>query len=345
MSYSRLETSDVLISSEKVSTPIWSKMTGSVITSASLVTSSVQEGDLSGNYYLDIYNKTDNGEADEIQFSIAYADKDGFGSTCYDTSSISLTPSRTVYGSCRSLILGDEEKDFYFNVDASSSNFWVISLERARYKEKLIPGSLKLTLQKSGSTDTGSIITLTDDSVTGATVRYLDSGRVYSIIASGSGVTGSYGYFLPDTGMMLLDCAKLDAYINTGSGESSVPLRYKRFDSDPDASGNRPEKDTYCASRLFESITSFELRSEETVTSNYIFVRARNSEFNYSMNPSNITETGELRNEIMINSPETYITTVGLYNDSNDLLAVAKLSKPLSKNFNKEALIRLKLDY
>ena len=47
----------------------------------------------------------------------------------------------------------------------------------------------------------------------------------------------------------------------------------------------------------------------------------------------------------MINQPETYITTVGLYNDSNELLAVAKLSKPLSKNFNKEALIRIKLDY
>jgi hypothetical protein len=47
----------------------------------------------------------------------------------------------------------------------------------------------------------------------------------------------------------------------------------------------------------------------------------------------------------MINSPQSYITTVGLYNDNNDLLAVAKLSRPLLKDFSKESLVRIKLDY
>jgi hypothetical protein len=47
----------------------------------------------------------------------------------------------------------------------------------------------------------------------------------------------------------------------------------------------------------------------------------------------------------MVNNPQSYITTVGLYNDTNDLVAVAKLSKPLLKDFTKEALIRIKLDY
>ena len=46
-----------------------------------------------------------------------------------------------------------------------------------------------------------------------------------------------------------------------------------------------------------------------------------------------------------INNPQAYLTTVGLYNDANELLAVAKLSKPLNKNFTKEALIRVKLDF
>ena len=47
----------------------------------------------------------------------------------------------------------------------------------------------------------------------------------------------------------------------------------------------------------------------------------------------------------MIDNPTTYITTVGLYNDSGDLVAVAKLSQPVVKDFTKEALIRVKLDY
>ena len=46
-----------------------------------------------------------------------------------------------------------------------------------------------------------------------------------------------------------------------------------------------------------------------------------------------------------INNPQVYITTVGLYNDSNQLLAVAKLSRSLLKDFTKEALIRVKLDF
>ena len=47
----------------------------------------------------------------------------------------------------------------------------------------------------------------------------------------------------------------------------------------------------------------------------------------------------------MIDNPRVYITTVGLYNNNQDLLAVAKLSQPVAKDFTKEALIRVKLDY
>jgi hypothetical protein len=75
-------------------------------------------------------------------------------------------------------------------------------------------------------------------------------------------------------------------------------------------------------------------------------VRARNSEFNYSMNPSYIAgSTGELIYSNFINNPQTYITTVGLYNDANELLAVAKLSRPIIKDFTKEILLTTKLSF
>jgi hypothetical protein len=77
-----------------------------------------------------------------------------------------------------------------------------------------------------------------------------------------------------------------------------------------------------------------------------VFVRSRNAEFNYSTNPSFISgSTGEVIYPYFINSPQVYPTTVGLYNDGNELLAVAKLSRPLQKNFTKEALVRVKLDF
>ena len=100
---------------------------------------------------------------------------------------------------------------------------------------------------------------------------------------------------------------------------------------------------------LYNSInlgSSFSLNSQETITSDYIFVRARNSEFNYTQNPTFIAgTTGEVIYDSFINNPQTYITTVGLYNDSNELLALAKLSRPLIKDFTKEALVRVKLDF
>jgi hypothetical protein len=77
-----------------------------------------------------------------------------------------------------------------------------------------------------------------------------------------------------------------------------------------------------------------------------VFVRPQSTEFNYSENPSFISgSTGEVLYSQFINNPQTYITTVGLYNDNNELLAVAKLSRPLSKDFTSEALIRVKLDF
>lgn len=94
------------------------------------------------------------------------------------------------------------------------------------------------------------------------------------------------------------------------------------------------------------STADFYINAQESITSDFIFVRPRSTEFNYSENPSFISgSTGEVLFPSFINSPQTYITTIGLYNDTNQLLAVAKLSRPLPKDFTKEALIRVKLDF
>ena len=90
---------------------------------------------------------------------------------------------------------------------------------------------------------------------------------------------------------------------------------------------------------------SFILDSEEKISSQFYFTRARNSEFNYTTNPSFVDINGSVNVTSMIDNPTTYITTVGMYNDSGDLVAVAKLSQPVTKDFTKEALIRVKLDY
>ena len=149
--------------------------------------------------------------------------------------------------------------------------------------------------------------------------------------------SGSYGLFLPDIGTIILNGAALDI-TNTPEGINLATDRTLNTDANN-------------AQRLFLHMSgsggsSFALGCQETITSDYIFVRARSSEFNYSENPSFISgSTGEVIHDLFIDNPTTYITTVGLYNDNQELLAVAKLSRPLPKNFTKELLVRVKLDY
>ena len=332
MSYKRFDADDVLVSAESVTTSAWSS---NVTTLSSFYTSSTQYNSTSGDFYVNVFNQDPSGSGEEIQFTIGYANKNGSGTLLYNSAVSGKSPSDTVYGQYRTLVLGDEESDFVFGSGDNTytaDGFYVISVDRGRYKEKILPGSLSLTLTNGANT-----IVLTDTSATTTTQTFTDAGRVYELkadVSSSVAASGSYGKLLPDVGIILLneealDAVKVDGGIALGTGNST------------NTNDENPKK-------LFNAIVdgaSFKLSSQETVSSNFVFVRARNSEFNYSTNPSILTGSGELRHDVLIDSPETYITTVGLYNDNQDLLAVAKLSRPLLKNSTKEALVRIKLDY
>ena len=101
--------------------------------------------------------------------------------------------------------------------------------------------------------------------------------------------------------------------------------------------------------RMYHAISSgslFQARREEEVTSTHYFCRVMNSKFNKSNNPTWTSGSSGIPLEIFRDGKEkTYITTVGLYDDADDLLAVAKLSKPILKSRSREALVKVKLDF
>ena len=336
MSFNRLAPEDFVVSSDSITATLWSE---GAVTLTSFNTSSVQEAGSSGNFYLNIFQTASTDASAAVQFAIAYGNKYGSGSSFYNNAVIGTSPTKTTYGQYQNLILGDENSDFLFG-GVSSSDFWVISVDRTRYKESLFPGSF--TLELSGSTN---LITLTDDSQVASSIVFNEAGRVFQLVSGSQGIvytgvnsngyspsSGSYGLLLPDIGTIILNPTALSASICLAPSKSynSDGLNYRA---------------------LFNAINgstakSFSLNSQETISSDYIFIRARNAEFNYSENPSFISgSTGEVIYNSFINAPQTYITTIGLYNDTNELLAVAKLSRPLLKDFTKEALIRIKLDF
>jgi hypothetical protein len=337
MAFKRFDPEDFVVSSDSITSTLWS--TGAP-TLTEFYTSSVQAAGSSGNYYLAVYQTASTLPSAQVQFDIAYADALGSGSTLYNPIVPQNSYTKTIYGQYRSLILEDENANFIFgtgNNVVTGSNFWVISIERANYKQSLFPGSLNLQL--SGS---GGIINLTDNSLDTSVNQFIGASQVFQLISGSNGTagnsltggyvanSGSYGLVFPQLGTILLNPAAISQSIRVAPSRSN-------------------NSDGLNTQRLFNSIVlgdSFALNSQETVTSDYVFVRARNSEFNYSENPSFISgSTGEVIYSNFINAPQVYITTVGMYNDSNDLLAVAKMSRPLLKDFTKEALIRVKLDF
>ena len=90
----------------------------------------------------------------------------------------------------------------------------------------------------------------------------------------------------------------------------------------------------------------FEARRTENVSTSHYFVRATNREYNYSNNPTFVTGSdNSFAESTFEKDPRTFITTVGLYSDANELIAVAKTSQPVPKSFDKEVLIKVKLDF
>ena len=343
MSFNRLVPDDFVVSTDSITATLWS---GGIPTLTTFFTSSVQEAGSSGDYYLNVFQTASTTDTAAIQFANAYGDAYGSGSTLYNSAVNGLSPTATVYGQYQNLVIGDENTNFTFGA-ITASNFWAISFERARYKQALLPGSL--TLELSGSL---GVITLTDNSSYVTSQVFNEAGRVFQLISGSAGVvtttsatttngfslnSGSYGWLLPDIGTILLNPLALSGSQAAGG----IGLNYSTASN---TSGGNNQKLYKAISG--SSASTFTINSQENISSDYIFVRARNSEFNYSENPSYISgSTGEVLYPSFINNPQTYITTIGLYNDTNELLAVAKLSRPLLKDFTKEALIRVKLDF
>jgi hypothetical protein len=318
MSFNRYNTEDSVISSETVVRGLWS---GDSATLSSVATSSAQA--TASQFYLDVYN------AGEVAFSIEYAHISGSGSTYFNSSVTSSSPTKVVYGQYRNLIYGSEEATFQVG-GTNVTQFYVINVARSRYKESLHPGSLTLAL--SGSS---GVISLTDNSSVLTTSQFIDSNRYFNIVSGSAGTpanTTIYGHMFPDLGLIILNPGALTGFMAA-----------------PGVAANTNENNN---AKLYTSILGattagglFRLQSSETISSRFFFTRIKNSEYNYTTNPSIIDNTGNILHTTLIDNPQTYITTVGLYNDNNELLAVAKLSKPLVKDFTKEALVRIKLDY
>lgn len=324
-------------------------------------------------YFQDIYSTNDPALSTNAnaEVSIAYGNYAGSGSIDLTGNLNNDTPTRAIYKQYAQLLLSPNDKKFTFN-GTDSENIYVLNFNRARYREKLDPGNFELTLaQLSGSmadslvlnhqhtgsnvkvSGDGNYVQIIDDSSLTSGGSIAEGGLVYNLV-SGSIDNGTviynetdpthFGLLYPQHGIAVLNGDQLDkTWANGGANFDTV-------------SGSAVQGEN--AVKLFASLSGsdeltpagvnggIQARSSEQVKSTYYFVRIKNAEYNYSNNPSFVTGSlGQIFFSTMTNDPQVYITTVGLYNGRNELLATAKLSQALLKNYTREALIKVKLDF
>jgi hypothetical protein len=267
-----------------------------------------------------------------IQFSTAFGSIDGSGSVGDANTvgqNVNDTPTRAIYGQYKNLLLPPTDNAFTFG-GTTPRNIFIVNVARARYRQKIDPGNWTLRLAAG--------FQVTDDSGASNNPEIGAAGRIFNI-RSGSGGelnagdTAIYGLFYPDAGIMVFNANAIVASASLTINANAPGVT------------NAPSN----AQVLYRAISSsnyFAARSEEKVNSTHYFVRITNKQFNFSNNPTYVTGSqGQFVHPQMQNNPSVYVTTVGMYDNFNRLVAVAKLSQPLLKSFNREVLIKVKLDY
>jgi len=339
---------------EVVTTGLWSGDSGSLTT---FFTSSTQATGASGKYYYNVYETNPQTDANaEVQYAVAYGHVEGSGSVSLDVDDNALYPTTATYFQYRSMLLEGTDTKFSFdnssNISTDSNDIYVINVARNRYREKLDAGNWSLKI--SGS---NGLFTFIDDSGKKFGDTLGKSGRVFKVV-SGSLNLGTqndvtiknttdpttglgYGLYYPDRGIIVLNPAaigSLAGHVHTNDGVDLGNI----------SGSASTAADQYNHKRIFHAIRKggdFEARRTENISTQHFFVRATNREFNYSNNPTYVNADGTFVETTFQTDPYTYITTVGLLNDANELIAVAKTSQPIAKSFDKEVLIKVKLSF
>ena len=317
-------------------------------------------------FYIDIFPNTTYHISNDPYLSVTYGNfygNLGSGSFDLDTGSLKVFPTKTIYTQYKNLLLGSSNVEDQFSFISGSAtstpdipdDIFVLNFSSYKMKDRIDEGVFQISL--SGS---NGLFTFRDDSPF-LTQKYnvydLITGSIYDSTTSIPAYQG-IGMIYPNDGVVILNAKIINQLVGlsniTGAG---APANYTAGSTQGMLIGATIVPTTVNPQVLFWSLqkanSSLIVRKSEYVPAQHYFVRVKNRDFNYSNNPTyvydgtedNIHARGTIRWSDFISDPRTYITSVGLYNDNNELVAVAKLSRPALKSFDNELLIKCRLDF
>ena len=350
--FKRFEEDDIVKANPReITEGLWPGGTGSLVLfyTGSQATGSAQN---SGEFYWAVYDLDPAvSSLAQVAFSVAYGHRTGGGHPTLNDSDTSTLATQVVYSQYRQLLLDPGDTQFTFEGSYDSDQIYVINIQRALMKERLDPGNWQLRL--SGS---NGLVTLIDDSGQSLGSAFGKSGQVFNVVsgslsgssgatisATTSSAAGGFGLFYPSLGLIVLNP---QAIVDTVGFPSGSYYTSNTVFAPVTSSQLTPQ---YNHAGLYRSIvagTDFQARSSENLASTHYFVRLRAKEFNYSNNPSFFDETnGTIIYNSFIDDPRSFPTQFGLYNDANELMAVAKTNRPITKGFDQEVTVKVRLDF
>ena len=362
---------DKISQTEKVTSPYFSDGSTTLL-AANIVSSSLT--DTNETYFFGISNST---TPTVEEWNVAFGDTEGHGA---DVASNTKSETEAIYKQYANLLLAPTEVTGGFIISRNSSlsaaptnakvssgrdtEIFVMSARRSNMKDRINKGTWTIALSGSltagvGTTAHGApLLELTDDSANDSPTA-TPVGDRYNIVSGSAGtISGSgasdrtYGFFYPDMGVLVFSAAELSGSI-PGSGSTANVGDVVEFDDSKHkgfGTGATTNENKKFALRFINCLqptgAKLTFRDEEDQVSAQYFCRVRSGQMNFSNNPTFVSGSlNELRQSTMKGNPNTFITSVQLYNNAGDIVAVGNLSTPLKKNFTSEATIKVKLTY
>jgi hypothetical protein len=358
---------DKISQTEKVTSPYHSDGSTTLL-AASIVSSSLT--DTNETYFFGISNST---TPTVEEWNVAFGSLNGYGSN--DDGNAIKAPTDAIYKQYANLLLAPTEVTGGFIISSGGSHpnalsgrdeeIYVLTARRSNMKDRLNKGTWQISLSGSNSAGAfgltsgpnGNVLHLKDDSSTTKPTA-TPAGDRYNIVScssagviAGAATVQNFGFFYPDQGILIFSAAELSSSIpGKGANEDDVVLfdnnNHKGFGYTKTIVNANSKTALRFINCLQPTGASLKFRDEEDQVSAQYFCRVKSGQMNFSNSPTFVSGSlNELRQTTMKGNPTTFITSVQLYNDAGEMVAVGNLSTPLKKNFSSEATIKVKLTY
>ena len=304
---------------------------------------------------------------------------DSAGKLLFPSQSLMMREKINLYRQYAQTLLGDADEQFKapFNSTLTADSIdeaIFVNVKRLFSRDKIKPQTFAMQFFMTGvvdSTTTGqpNYSNVNRTSTSGSAIftdagigtQYSYGGQ-FSDVALSTNSSYTVGNLFYDQGILVLDAKKAlsgsqhvsgtisaastagTAVIGSANGNPNA-----KFIPDFFVSGSVDNIVDHLASCRFSSgsLTAMTFQNVTNINSTLVFCRATADEFNYSSNPTFTDTDGNI---VVIDDPTTdrtfsYITTVGLYDANDNLLAVAKMSRPIEKNDEKDLTFRIRLDF